>query len=317
MKRVFNTNEVAHIWAAQKQDSGRNANNNFYFRDATIYSYGSHFPIATIEGEDVFFTLRTYSNTTAKHLSKARGAISHKNIIWCYDVPVKYYDTKKHIKEHGLLLVHENNITVWKNEIKATFEELGNKRIRDTQSRINTIKTHINRLTAYCNYFKLPIKDNELKQLLKLAVQPDFLEQARQAKEKQIAANVKKLQQSAKAYSQYLKLWRNYDNEAIQAMPDKTKDLCNYYANNTAAFTHLRYNKEQSRVETSKGVQIPVEIAKRAYVALNGCMQGKCNGLNIPVLHYSITETGNDYIKAGCHTIQKADVQYIAALLNW
>ena len=100
-------------------------------------------------------------------------------------------------------------------------------------------------------------------------------------------------------------------------MPDKTKDLCNYYANNAAAFTHLRYNKEQKQGGNFKRVQIPVEIAKRAYMALNGCMQGKCNGLNIPVLHYSITETGNDYIKAGCHTIPKADVQYIAALLNW
>ncbi len=81
--------------------------------------------------------------------------------------------------------------------------------------------------------------------------------------------------------------------------------------------THLRFNKDQNRVETSKGVQIPVEIAKRAYIQLNGCMEKSCKGLAVPVLHYTITETGKDYIKAGCHTIPKEDVRYIANLLNW
>jgi hypothetical protein len=83
MKQVFNTNEVAHIWANQKQDAGRNANNNLYFKHQTIYSYGAHFPIATIHGDKVLFTLRTYSNTTAKHISKVRQAVSHKEFIYC------------------------------------------------------------------------------------------------------------------------------------------------------------------------------------------------------------------------------------------
>lgn len=71
MKHVFNTSEVAHIWAAQSQQSGRNAQGNFYFEGQTIYSYGRHFPIATIVGNDVLFTDKSYSNTTAKHISKA------------------------------------------------------------------------------------------------------------------------------------------------------------------------------------------------------------------------------------------------------
>lgn len=71
MKKSFNTSELPHIWAAQKQSEG-NAG-SFYFRDATIYSYGSHFPIATIVDNDVLFTMLSYSNTTAKHISKTRG----------------------------------------------------------------------------------------------------------------------------------------------------------------------------------------------------------------------------------------------------
>lgn len=306
MKKVLNSNELAHVWASQSQNEGRAG--SFYFRDKTIYSYGSHFPIATIAGNDVLFTMRSYSNSTAKHIGKAYRAVSHKNLIYCYDVPVNLkYAT----------LEHENNLNRWKKEIQALFVELGNKRIRDINSRTNAINNHIEKLMAYCAYFKLKIKDKELKKLLKVATSPDFLAIARKESEKETKARQAKMVQAAKAYDVYLNLWRAYDNDGLQALPTKTKELCNYYANSSESFTRLRYNTGQNRVETSKGVEIPAEIAKRAYLALNGCLEGICKDLSIPVLSYTITETGKDYIKAGCHTIPKSDVWYIASLLNW
>ena len=306
MKTVFNNSELAHIWAAQTQNEGRAG--SFYFNGKTIYSYGSHFPIATMDGNNVLFTKRTYSNTTAKHIGLTRRAITHKTLIYCYDVPVnlKYASTE-----------HENNLNRWKREIKSLFDELGNKKIRNTQDRINGINNLISELNIYCQYFKLKVKDSELKSLLSIAGQPDFLEQAREAKAKLNAANEKRMKQAVKAYGQYIILWREYKDSAIKELPTKIKDLCNYYANNTDAFTRLRYNADQNRVETSKGVQIPADIAKRAFIQLNGCMEGTCNSINVPVLSYTITETTKDYIKAGCHTIPKSDVWYIANLLNW
>lgn len=308
MKQVFDTNEVAHIWANQSQASGRNSANNFYFNNGTIYSYGGHFPIATINGNNVFFTVKTYSNTTAKHIGLVRRAISHKNILFVNEVPENF---------KYLTAVHEANTNYWKRKIKALFDELGNKKIRDTQTRISYINTNIEQLTAYYQYFKMQVKDKELKSLLILAKQPDFLEQARNAKDKQNAANEKKMKQAAKAYEVYLKLWRAYNDDGLQDMPAKQKELCNFYANNTASLTRLRFNTAENRVETSKGVQIPAEIAKRAYIQLNGCMEGTCKDISVPVLHYTITETTKDTIKAGCHTIPKTDIQYIASLLNW
>jgi len=306
MKTVFNNNELAHVWAAQTQNEGRAG--SFYFNGKTIYSYGSHFPIATMDDNNVLFTKCTYSNTTAKHIRLTRRAISHKTLIYCYDVPVnlKYASTE-----------HENNINGWKREIKSLFTELGNKKIRDIQSRVSGINSLTGELQTYCQYFKLKIKDKELKQLLKVAASPDFLSIARQAREKEAAAMVKKMQQATKAYEQYISLWRDYKDEAIKELPDKIKSLCNFYQNNQQAFTRLRLNKEANRLETSKGVQIPAEIAKRAFIQLNGCMEGSCKDINVPVLDYTITETGKDYIKAGCHTIPKSDVWYIANLLNW
>ena len=310
MKQVFNTNEVAHVWASQQQQSGRNSHGNFYFTGPTIYSYGGHFPIATICGNDVFFTMRSYSNTTANHISKARGAISHKNIIWVNDVPTGNF---KYLSS-----THDNNIQYWKRQIKAFFAELGNKKIRDTQSRVNAIARNIEQLNTYCQYFKLPIKDKELKSLIKLSESHDFITAARTAKEKESKAAELKMKQAAKAYDKYLEYWRAHREEAAgDELPEKTKELIRYYTNNSLALTRLRFNKSDNRVETSKGVQIPAEVAKRAYSALNGCMEGICKDISVPVLSYTITETGKDYIKAGCHTIPKSDIKYIANLLGW
>lgn len=314
MKTVLSYSEVAHVWAHQSQDTARNSGSNFYFNGRTIYSYGSHFPIATIDGNVVFMTLRSYSNTTTKHIYLVRRAISHQEIIYCKNVPVPYGSND--IKTSAVS-VHEGNLNYWKGNIKALFAELGNKRIRDTQSRINAIRSNIAELNRYVFYFGVKIKDSELKSLLSIANAPDFVEQAREAKVKQDAADDRKLKQAAKAYEQYITLWRKYDSEGLQNLPQKIKDLCNYYANNAESYTRLRYNSSENRLETSKGVQIPADIAKRAFIQLNGCMEGSCKEISVPVMNYTITETTDKYIKAGCHTIPKEDVKYIATLLNW
>lgn len=309
MKQVFSNSELPHIWAAQSQGSGRTSNGSFYFHNATIYSYGGHFPIATIKGDTVFFTLRSYSNTTRKHISKARAAVSHKNFINVWEVPTGNFDY--------LTTTHEANFKGWKRELSAVVAELGNKRIRNIGSRVNYAECIIGQIGKYCKYFNLPVTDKELKKLIETAKNPQFVELARAAAEKQAAAHEKKVKEAARAYDIYIEMWRERRDEEIKELPDNTKTLINFYANQAAAFTRLRFNPDTETVETSKGIEIPAEIAKRAYFALNGCLKSSCNGLSIPVLHYTITETGNDYIKAGCHTIPKTDVQYIATVLNW
>jgi hypothetical protein len=69
--------EVCHRWANLTQPEGRAG--NVYFEGATIYSYGSHFPMARhVERKGnrfVLFTTDSYSSTTAGHKSAARHAI--------------------------------------------------------------------------------------------------------------------------------------------------------------------------------------------------------------------------------------------------
>lgn len=65
--------EVAHFWANKVQPMGKAG--NVYFEGETIYSYGSHFPIAKHYQGGVAFTSRSYSHSTSKHKSVTRRAI--------------------------------------------------------------------------------------------------------------------------------------------------------------------------------------------------------------------------------------------------
>lgn len=77
MKTVFNRDQVAHIWAAGSQHTGRTSNGSFFFDGAKLYSYGAHFTVAErltrANSEQVLFVITdgTYSSTTARHISAA------------------------------------------------------------------------------------------------------------------------------------------------------------------------------------------------------------------------------------------------------
>jgi hypothetical protein len=80
MRHVYPNHEVPHLWAHQSQDEARNSTGSLYFEGPTIYSYGSHFPIArhitNERGERaVLFTTAHHSVTTSGHCSAAARAI--------------------------------------------------------------------------------------------------------------------------------------------------------------------------------------------------------------------------------------------------
>ncbi|MFA7287624.1 MAG: hypothetical protein WC055_01975 [Melioribacteraceae bacterium] len=105
MKKVVSPENVAHLWANKIQDEARTSNGNLYFNNDKIYSYGYHFCIAMhsigIDGNrGTLFTTRSYSNTTAKHISTVRSAANHLNLIYCpYPAGDKYENLEYWIKE--------------------------------------------------------------------------------------------------------------------------------------------------------------------------------------------------------------------------
>lgn len=80
MAQVFSNDMVAHVWAQQRQPSGRSHNGNFYFEGRTLYSYGTHYPVGIFAavGGPVFLNSSKSSVTTeGKHKGPARRAVRH------------------------------------------------------------------------------------------------------------------------------------------------------------------------------------------------------------------------------------------------
>lgn len=77
-QQVFSNDMVSHVWAQQRQESGRSSNGQFYFQGRTLYSYGSHFPVGYVAAPGtVFLNSDGYSITTSKHKGHASSATSH------------------------------------------------------------------------------------------------------------------------------------------------------------------------------------------------------------------------------------------------
>ena len=84
-----NHSEVCHVWAHQSQSEGRAG--QVFFEGPTIYSYGRHFSMARIVTKVmdvplVLMTTRTYSASTAKHMSMVRHATSHMVCFMVRDI---------------------------------------------------------------------------------------------------------------------------------------------------------------------------------------------------------------------------------------
>jgi hypothetical protein len=85
-KTVFDNSMLGHVWAQQKQHTGRSNNGNMFFEGKVLYSYGSHFALGYIMTGGLVALLNSdsYSITTSKHKSYAARAVRHMK---CYYVP--------------------------------------------------------------------------------------------------------------------------------------------------------------------------------------------------------------------------------------
>lgn len=351
LKIVVPTSQVAHLWANQLQSEARNPGGNFYFKGATIYSYGSHFPIATIVNDGtVLFTELSYSNTTAKHIREARSAVSHRRIVYIRDVPT-VWGTEATKKDCCQISTNESSLRYWLNVIEGTMKELSNPRNRDIAGRVRIIDNELASINSLLSYFGEkevmktigPDLKKRMKKALK-AVEASRMEWSNRiqaakdraegitgkTEEERQAEREKREAKMEKDWGTFFELWRAGSDISISNLPDSVKKNAMKFVNGNNSrysssrlnnftdkdgFTRLRYNAEKNRVETSKNVAVPAAIAKKVYDQIKGCTD--CTGLNIDVVGFTLTEANADVIVAGCHTIPQADVKYIAELLNW
>ncbi len=298
MKKVFSNSELPHVWAHQQQDEGRGAG-SFYFTGPTIYSYGSHFPIASHvrnkKGEKaILFTTRGYSNSTAKHISKTWRAIPDASIVIMCNTPCGHYGGVPTDETHRV------NFSAWLRDAKAIVDKLA--AARKPEIYIGQLTTVREQSDRYAEYFGIKV-NKELLKTLAVIDNPD-ISAALEARKAEIIKDAKAAK--AKAAKQV--------RERIQAFYDfKT----NYIGG--GQYSYLRYSEASKRVETSNGKEIPVEVAKRAYNWLTDVIKkGGCTGeCSYTILGFAVDYVNDKTFKVGCHTIEVAEAARIAKQLNW
>jgi hypothetical protein len=154
-KHVFDTGEIPHLWAHKVQASARNAQGNLYFDGDTIFSYGSHFPIARHVVDNptkknpkpaILFTTRSYSVTTSGHISAVRSAIPK-------DVPVFHvYDPS--LTQHSMGL----HVDGYVRSIELTARAASERKMETTRNEdVQRALSLIVECKSFCKFFGLKI----------------------------------------------------------------------------------------------------------------------------------------------------------------
>jgi len=287
MKKVVSTEQVAHLWANQLQTEATNQGRNLYFKDETIYSYGTHFPIAKHTGlnDTILFTTRNYSNTTAKQKHLVSLASRHLNIIDCHNPEGTHEENFNQYETQAENIAHKLN--------KAKKPEIYFTQLLDL---FETVQ-------KYATFFDINIPSG-LLDILNIATTPQAQELMKRREGEREEERLRKEEKQAKKLIQDLIDWRNFEKESLY---------------NNSGRDYLRYNAEKQRVETSQNVQIPVIIAKKFYFQLvdklnsGGCL----NCENLQVMEYKVIEVNQNYVKIGCHKIEWTEINNLAKSLNW
>lgn len=269
MKTVFNNSDLAHAYANQTQNSGRNSNGSFYFSGKTIYSYGGHFPIAKIVTNDnglecMLFTYRTYSNTTAKQIGIVRNATRQYKKIYCHTPSTN----------------HSSNFASWLQ--LAEHEATKLQKAKKPELYLNELSRLNSEVNEYAQFFSLEIPVT-LTAVLSIKDKKENLEymSKKAILIKEAKRQVDKIQKQE--FKEAINKWFNGETQRLYKR-------CN--------IDFLRVN--ENRVETTQAVQIPIEIAKRLHNKI------KTNTLQVgeSLLSYRVDQVG-DIIKIGCHNFTR------------
>jgi hypothetical protein len=142
----YNNNEVAKRFAQGSSSRAENHTGSLYFTGDTIYSYGTHFPIArklaSHSRRVVLWNPESYSKTTSAHQNTVRGALRKADYKFAV-APVFYYatDTVKQCNR-----AHRTNLRYHRDQIYKLINKQSRARKR---SKFNYIKKQYEKYAQY------------------------------------------------------------------------------------------------------------------------------------------------------------------------
>lgn len=271
MKKVFSSaSDVAHAFALQNQDEGRNSSRSFYFEGDSLYSYGRHFCVARFISEDtVLFTERKYSNTTAKHTGHAWRALRHKNLVQCPYPDGTYHD----------------NFNWWEREVNGILAQ--KTKARCPENYIIQIGYVRGRVIRYCDARQIEMSDT-LRELFAPYTDDVIIQASEKMREKDKAREEKKRAKMELEHAKQLSEFRNGTRNNIYARID---------------VDYVR--RDVDNFVTSQGVRIPIAVGETFYRLLKA---GKVS-VGDKLEQYTVRSIDADSISIGCHTITMDEIE--------
>lgn len=281
-----NNSEVAHFWANQTQASGRGS--HFYFEGDTIYSYGSHFPIARHYKGHVLFTTDSYSVSTSRHMGEARHAIPARLKVFYVSDPTRNPSAKdlKHYKER----------------IEALATKAG--RARKPAWDLECLTKLIAEANDFAKTFGFKTR---FKQPGNLA---ELVERAKASEAKERAAAKARQTKIDAENADKIKQWLAGVDVSIPYSVSGTYLRARLYK---------EIGNEYMRVETSRGAAVPLPEAERAFrFALARREKGwHRNGEQFKIGDYSLDAVNAQGVVAGCHRFTWAEIERFAKEQGW
>lgn len=286
--------EVFHLWAHQTQDEclPGTSKRNYWFSGHTLYSYQT--PIARLMGNGkVLHNNTRYSNTTSGHQSSARVATRHMEAVYGLDAGDWHTDSEEK--------VHRRNLAAFdKAFAEAVKQLLIHPKRKVTLGR--EIHNVIEMREAYRAAFEL-----DWPELDQSAVEDTVREAATREREaEEWRARDRKEREAALKRSQEenLALWRQGQNPG-----------CRF------ATTALRLARDKTRIETTHGAQVPVDVApllwKLANKCRSACTEYVPTNAEVKAGFYTLNRVTNDgTLIIGCHTIPYEELVPIAEQLG-
>ena len=283
-RTVHPADMVAHLWAHKSQDFARNPCHNFYFHGDTIYSYGSHFPVArhveNKRGESaVVFTTHSYSSTTAGHKCMVEGACRHLTVFHVADV-----NTTEPRKQFA--------------EYRAAYMALVGKYAKARQRKpeyLAELRGLVEEANRYAEFFGLRVR---------LTLPDDLTGMIAECQAIEKREKTRKQREEAKQAREAL--------ERVQKWVDGESDYCPSYG-------PIRLRVKGDELQTTRGARVPLAHAVKAFRVLKRLHdKGQAYQRNGHTIHLgqfaldSLDTEGN--VTAGCHTVQWAEITRVAAL---
>ncbi|MDH3382193.1 MAG: hypothetical protein OEL54_05770 [Flavobacteriaceae bacterium] len=310
--------EIAHRGAQFAGDRGQTPNGNLFYENNTIYSYGYHFPIATLYQPETYniilFNTDNYSVSTSQHQSQVSRALPDFRIkLYVSTDFIKYIvgkpskiDKKRVIKER------DNQLT----ELVGLYGKQKRARTYDYTKGIAGLRNNIGLL---CKTFK--ISDSPLGTLLKDIDNITAKNQKRIKRNQQAQARkekAKKRLRLAEAEAD-LKLWLAGHNNVRRSMLSEISPHLRPFTINPDI-----EKEKQLVVETSHGASITYkeaeQLAKLYLKITKEPLQKDCifTGEKPKFGHYTIDKIlANGDMVAGCHHFTSKVLNDFIKLNNW